>query len=87
MRAGVDPASGFVAITSRCSFEMVEKTAAFGASALVAVSAPTSLAIRRAEQHDLLTLAIARDDGALCFTHSERIIADAGLAAAGRRSA
>lgn len=73
MRAGIAPSSGFVAITSRCSFEMVEKVAAFGASALVAVSAPTSLAVLRAEQHDLLMLAVARDDAALCFTHPERL--------------
>jgi FdhD protein len=85
MRAGVDPASGFVAITSRCSFEMVEKAAAFGASALVAVSAPTSLAIRRAEQHDLLMLAVARDDGALCFTHPERVTSGVEHSASGRR--
>jgi FdhD protein len=85
MRAGVDPASGFVAITSRCSFEMVEKAAAFGASALVAVSAPTSLAIQRAEQHDLLMLAVARDDGALCFTYPERITSGAEHGASGRR--
>ena len=76
LRAGIDPASGFVAITSRCSFEMVEKAAAFGASAIVAVSAPTSLAIERAQQHDLVLLAVARDDGALAFAHSERVIDD-----------
>ena len=76
MRDGTDPASGFISITSRCSFEMLEKAAAFGASAIVAVSAPTSLAIERAEQHDMLLLAIARDDGVLAFAHSERVIDD-----------
>ena len=42
-------ARGFIVVTSRASFEMVEKTAIFGATTLVAISAPTSLAIERAE--------------------------------------
>ena len=87
MRAETDPAGGFIAITSRCSFEMIEKAAAFGASALVAVSAPTSLAIERAEQHDMLLLAVARDDGALCFTRTERVIDNRDDGTAGRRCA
>ena len=75
-RRGVDPASGFVLVTSRCSFEMVEKSAAFGARAIVAVSAPTSLAIERAKAHDMILLAIAREDGAHCFAGGERVIDD-----------
>ena len=39
MRAGTDPRGGFLVITSRCSFEMVEKAASFGAALLVAISA------------------------------------------------
>ena len=38
-----------VLLTSRVSVEMVQKTAIIGASILVAVSAPTALAIRTAE--------------------------------------
>lgn len=76
MRAGVETREGFIGISSRCSFEMVEKAARFGASALVAVSAPTSLAIDRAIEHDLLLLAIARDDGVIAFTHDDRIVDD-----------
>ena len=68
MRANADPANGFVVVTSRCSFEMVEKTAAFGAHAIVAISAPTSLAIARAQAHGVALLAIARRDGATLFT-------------------
>ena len=41
----IDPASGFVVMTSRCSFELVQKSAAIGIPALVTVSAPTSLAL------------------------------------------
>ena len=48
-RARIDPTQGFVCVTSRASFEMVQKTAMIGASMLVAVSAPTALAVRIAE--------------------------------------
>ena len=67
LRAGVDPASGFILITSRCSFEMVEKAATFGARALVAISAPTSLAILRARALDVALIAIARRDTVTIF--------------------
>ncbi|MFY7961587.1 MAG: formate dehydrogenase accessory sulfurtransferase FdhD [Elsteraceae bacterium] len=73
LRAGAGPQSGFILITSRCSFEMVEKTAIFGAPALVALSAPTSLAIERAEALHLALFAIARDDGAVAFTQASDI--------------
>ena len=68
LRAGVDPLSGFVVITSRCSYEMVEKAAVFGARALVAVSAPTTFAIERAQANAMTLLALGRADGAICFT-------------------
>jgi len=64
-----DPSAGFLVITSRCSYEMVEKAAIFGASTLVAVSAPTSLAIERAAALGITLYAIARADGATQFTH------------------
>lgn len=67
MRAGVDPARGFVVVTSRCSFEMIDKTAAFGSSALVAVSAPTSFALHRARALGMRLIAVARRDGAILF--------------------
>jgi FdhD protein len=59
---------GFIAITSRCSFEMVAKAAAFGAATLVALSAPTSLAIERAQACGLTLIAVARPDHATIFT-------------------
>ena len=71
-RRGTDPVSGFFVITSRCSFEMVEKTAVFGARTLVAISAPTSLAIERARLHDIALLGVARRDTGLAFTGPER---------------
>ncbi len=66
--ASVDPASGFIILTSRCSFEMVAKAAAFGAATLVSVSAPTSLALERARACGLTLIAIARADRATIFT-------------------
>src|SRR5262249_31360607 len=48
-RGHVDPAGGFCVITSRCSYEMVQKAMAAGIELLVAVSAPTGLALRLAE--------------------------------------
>ncbi len=74
MRAGTDPDRGFLVITSRCSFEMTEKAAAFGASVLVAISAPTSLAVERARLHDMTLCAIARSDTLTVFAGGERLI-------------
>jgi len=68
LRQSIDPQSGFILITSRCSYEMVEKTASFGAATLIAVSAPTSLALERAEALGITLYAIARADGAIHFT-------------------
>jgi FdhD protein len=65
---------GFVLVTSRCSFEMVEKTVRMGCSILVAVSAPTDLAIRRAEESGLTLVALARADGHTVFTYAERLL-------------
>jgi FdhD protein len=73
-RGGRDASSGFVLVTSRCSFEMVEKTVRIGCSMLVAVSAPTDLAIRRAEDAGLTLVALARADGHTVFTYPERLL-------------
>jgi FdhD protein len=69
-RASVDPSSGFIVITSRCSFEMVAKAAAFGAATLVSLSAPTSLALERARESGITLIAIARADCATIFTNA-----------------
>lgn len=74
MRDRIDPATGFLVITSRCSFEMVEKAASLGASTLVAISAPTSLAIDRARLHGMTLCAIARSDTLTVFAGRERLI-------------
>ncbi|MFZ5670703.1 MAG: formate dehydrogenase accessory sulfurtransferase FdhD [Pseudomonadota bacterium] len=72
-RRGLDPAGGFALITSRCSYEMVEKAAVAGVRLLVAISAPTALAIRKAEECGMTLVALARADGCAVFTRPDRI--------------
>ena len=64
---------GFVVVTSRCSYEMVQKAAALGALAIAAVSAPTSLAIETAEQAGIALAAFVRDGRLTVYAHAERI--------------
>lgn len=68
LRARADASEGFLLVTSRASFEMVEKAAIFGAGTLVAISAPTSLAVERAQHLGLTLAAVARRDGCIVFT-------------------
>lgn len=72
-RQDIAAADGIVVLTSRLSVELVQKAAMIGAPLLVAVSAPTALAIRTAETAGITLAAIARDDGFEVFTHPERI--------------
>ncbi|WP_304217551.1 formate dehydrogenase accessory sulfurtransferase FdhD [Phenylobacterium aquaticum] len=76
LRGGVDASQGFVVVTSRCSFEMVEKTARIGCPMIVAVSAPTDLAIRKAEEAGVTLIALARADGHAVFSCAERLMAE-----------
>ncbi len=73
--AGLDPAKGFLVLTSRVSVEMVQKAAALGVEIIVAVSAPTALALRVAETAGITLVAIARPDAFEIFTHPNRIAA------------
>jgi FdhD protein len=61
-RAGTDRAGGFALITSRCSVEMVQKAATVGISSLIAISAPTTLALELAEECGLRLIAQARPE-------------------------
>jgi FdhD protein len=73
-REAIDAADGFVVATSRASFEMVEKTARMGCPILVAVSAPTELAVTKAQEANLTLVALARADGHAVFAGGERLI-------------
>ena len=61
--------SGAVVLTSRVSVEMVQKTAAIGAGIMVAVSAPTALAIRTAQASGITLVGIARGRDFEIFSH------------------
>jgi FdhD protein len=76
-RRQIDGGSGIVLLTSRISVEMVQKTAILGASILVAVSAPTALAVRVAEACGMTLVAIARDQDFEIFSHPTRIVVSA----------
>ncbi len=65
---------GIAVITSRVSVEMVQKAAVLGVPVLMAVSAPTALAIRTAEAAGITLVAVARNDGFEIFTRPDRIV-------------
>jgi FdhD protein len=74
IRSGHKGSEGVVAVTSRLSVEMVQKAAILGSSVLVAISAPTALAIRTAEEAGMTLVALVRGDDFEIFTHPHRII-------------
>jgi FdhD protein len=73
VRGGMDFASGYMLITSRASFEMVQKSATVGISFLAALSAPTGFAVRVAEKTGLTLVAFARRDRHVVYTHPGRL--------------
>jgi FdhD protein len=72
-RAEVPAADGLVLLSSRVSVEMVQKAATLGAPVIVAISAPTSLAIDVANGAGITLIGVARADGFEVFTHLNRI--------------
>jgi FdhD protein len=76
-RAGVAGEGGAVVLTSRVSVEMVQKSAVLGAAFVIAVSAPTALAIRAAEAVGMTLIGVTREDGFEVFTRPERVVLDA----------
>ncbi|MCB8823063.1 formate dehydrogenase accessory sulfurtransferase FdhD [Microvirga rosea] len=73
LRSSTPPNEGFFIMTSRCSYELVEKVASFGGRTLVTISAPTSLALERARLHDMTLIALARHDTMTVFHGRERL--------------
>lgn len=76
-RRGTDAAAGAALVTSRASFEMVQKAAAAGIGMLVAVSAPTLLAVRTAERLGVTLAGFARQDRSVVYAHGWRLKGDA----------
>jgi formate dehydrogenase accessory protein FdhD len=71
-RGGRPP--GFAVLTSRLSYELVQKAATTGISALVAISAPTALAVETADRAGICLVALARADSVSVYAHPERIV-------------
>nr|WP_314365040.1 formate dehydrogenase accessory sulfurtransferase FdhD [uncultured Achromobacter sp.] len=74
-RQAMHGGNGIVLVSSRASFEMVQKTAAAGVAVLAAVSAPTTLAIRLAQDANVSLVGFLRGDDATLYSHPERFIA------------
>ena len=74
LKAKHDMASGFICINSRASFEMVQKTVKAGAGVLTAVSAPTSLAVELAQDHNLVLAAMVRGEQFTAYSHGHRLL-------------
>jgi len=66
---GIAGETGAIVLTSRVSVEMVQKTAAVGSCILVAISAPTALAVRTAEACGITLVGIARGSAFEIFCH------------------
>jgi FdhD protein len=73
VRAGSGFAGGYMLITSRASYEMVQKCATVGISLLVALSAPTAFAVRLAQRAGLTLVAFARADQHVIYAHPHRV--------------
>jgi len=71
--AGTDPADGFIVVTSRASFEMVQKATVFGVPLLAAISGATGLAIRVAEEAGLTLAGFVRGDRLTVYTRPDRL--------------
>jgi FdhD protein len=73
LRQGDDLAAGYVLVTSRASYEMVQKTATLGIRMLVAVSAPTALGVKLATECGLTLVGFAREEQQVVYSHPERL--------------
>ncbi|MBV9913448.1 MAG: formate dehydrogenase accessory sulfurtransferase FdhD [Sinobacteraceae bacterium] len=76
VRSNTDLSAGFMLITSRASYEMVQKSATVGISLLVAFSAPTAFAVRLAQRSGLTLIAFARRNRHVVYAHPHRLRPD-----------
>ena len=88
LREGRLPLVGCTLVVSgRASYELTQKAVLAGAELLVAVSAPSSLAVELADEAGLTLVAFVRGESMNVYTHPERIIEDAPLGAGASGSA
>jgi FdhD protein len=73
LRAKQDASKGWFLITSRASYEMVQKTAVTGVSFLAAVSAPTGFAIRLAQSSGMTLVGFAREHQHVVYANASRL--------------
>ncbi len=78
LRAKLDVHEGFLLVTSRGSYEMVMKAATVGIGSLVAISAPTALAIALAQESNVTLVGFARADGYSVYANGHRLIEERG---------
>lgn len=74
-----DPGQGFCLLTSRCSFDMVEKALTLGISTLVSISSPTDRAIRIAQHADMTLIGNARPERLTIFCGAHRLVKPASI--------
>ncbi len=74
MRKGTDVRQGFMLLTSRGSYELVMKAATVGVGSLVAISAPTALAIALAHEANVTLIGFARPNGYTVYANGHRLI-------------
>ena len=72
--AKADKPQGFIVVTSRASYEMVQKTVSCGIEMLIAMSAATDLAVQMAEQYNLTLVGFAREGRATIYSSKERLL-------------
>lgn len=72
--AKADKPQGFIVVTSRASYEMVQKTVSCGIEMLIAISAATDLAVQMAEQYNLTLVGFAREGRATIYSGKERLL-------------
>lgn len=75
--AGTDFSQGAVLVTSRASYEMVQKSAMVGVSVVAAISAPTSLAVQLAKDSGVSLVGFMREQSYVVYAHAARIQASA----------
>lgn len=73
---GLPMNKGFVLLSSRCSYELVEKAAVSGVPLLVTISAPTSLAVERSRDCGLTLVSLARPDAILIMNDPHNLLTD-----------
>jgi FdhD protein len=73
LRRAEDFGDGYVLVTSRASYEMVQKTATLGVRMLVAVSAPTALGVELARDCGVTLVGFAREEQQVVYSHPHRL--------------